>query len=162
MTTLKLLIIADIHYSGAEDGSGIVPKERKATYGCEFLDRIRVALLREGMPDGIVLLGDVINDGTNSRALNNLKQVKHKLDKFGIPLISLTGISRTWNCCQKRERNTRTMSYGIRLLCERCNHGSGYGEGQAFGFEPCLFRGTRGPALSFVKRLWVLPVLFPA
>jgi len=91
MTTLKLLLIADIHYSGAKDNSGITPRERKTTYGCEFLDRIRTALLREGMPDGIVLLGDVINDGTDSRALNDLKQVKQKLDEFGIPLISLPG-----------------------------------------------------------------------
>ncbi len=87
--TLTLLLIGDIHYAGFSEES--VPPERRPARGLEFLRRIRRRLAQSGKPDALILMGDVLNNGRDGRAPEDLRRVKEALDEFGVPVIVLPG-----------------------------------------------------------------------
>jgi histidinol phosphatase-like PHP family hydrolase/predicted phosphodiesterase len=87
---LDLLIIADLHYVGPEGTARPLP-ERKGKLAAELAERAVRHALRSGRPDAIVLLGDLLEDGTTADAREELAEIRRRLSSFEIPLLVVPG-----------------------------------------------------------------------
>lgn len=84
MEKVKILLIADIHYIGKAKGHCEIP-ERKCFLGLELIKRVKDTVKLENF-DGIVLLGDIVNDGNAENSKEDFISIKEEIDKLNIPV----------------------------------------------------------------------------
>lgn len=89
MQELKLLLITDIHYICEADAICTIPK-RKTSLGKELLQRIGQWITTHQI-DGIVLLGDLVNEGEATGAEKDIRILKDEFKKWNIPIIVVPG-----------------------------------------------------------------------
>jgi histidinol phosphatase-like PHP family hydrolase/predicted MPP superfamily phosphohydrolase len=87
---LDLVIIADVHYVDQADHICPIPK-RNASLGSELIQRVRQRIQRTGLPDVIVLMGDLVDNGDAPGAEQDLTALKAELDDIGIPVLVVPG-----------------------------------------------------------------------
>jgi histidinol phosphatase-like PHP family hydrolase len=88
--SLTLLVLGDIHYASHVDSTEDAA-ERRHTLGLEFVQRALNEGLRLCKPDAIVLLGDVLADGSQSAAEQDLAAVAGMLRKACPNIIAVPG-----------------------------------------------------------------------
>lgn len=88
--SLKLLVIGDSHYTGNTDIQNPFV-DRQIQYGLEFLKRALRRVADEDKPDVIVLLGDLVNDGLEDTAANDLSDIRKAVESTGIETIFVPG-----------------------------------------------------------------------
>lgn len=84
----KIAVIADLHYS--EDANPLLP-ERRGDYADIFLLRAVHRINRFIKPDLVLLLGDLINDPLNEKALDYLRHLKSITDLLKMPVLAIPG-----------------------------------------------------------------------
>jgi len=87
---LDLLILGDMHYVGP-DGSARPLPDRKGKYALELAVRAVRNALRAGRPDAILLIGDILEQGSAPGAMEDARCVRETLAAFGIPLVVVPG-----------------------------------------------------------------------
>ncbi|MFH1009271.1 MAG: metallophosphoesterase [Candidatus Latescibacterota bacterium] len=87
---LDLLILADLHYVDQADHLCAIP-ERNAPLGSELIRRVRERVQRTALPDAIVLMGDLVDDGETPGAQHDLAALKAELEHIGVPILVVPG-----------------------------------------------------------------------
>lgn len=88
---LNILVLTDLHYIGkAKDFSPIIDNKMKLL-GPELIKSHVAHIQRKFNPDIIILSGDLVNDGNARGAEEDLWEIRHELDRIGIPFIALPG-----------------------------------------------------------------------
>ena len=89
--TLRLLVIADVHFVGEARHECAIPA-RRAAFGLELVQRA-VALAHELRlaPDAVVLLGDLVDNGGAEGARRDLEAVRDAVAKLRAPVIAVPG-----------------------------------------------------------------------
>ena len=87
---LDLVIIADVHYVHQADHICSIP-ERNAPLGSELIQRVRQRIGRTGLPDAIVLMGDLVDNGEAPGAKQDLAALKTELEDIGVPILVAPG-----------------------------------------------------------------------
>ncbi len=90
MSTLNIVVIGDIHYVNNAHGESSIP-ERKGRMGRELLRRALYYSRNQLGAQGIVLLGDIIEDGLADKAGEDLYELKKELDEFQIKYFVVPG-----------------------------------------------------------------------
>ncbi|MGQ9663367.1 MAG: metallophosphoesterase, partial [Kiritimatiellia bacterium] len=90
MKKLDVLLLADLHYAGAQTLTRPCGS-RKCFLGLELAIRALCDALRSGKPDLVCLLGDLVELGTAPGAMEDLRQLADSLSKFGIPILAVPG-----------------------------------------------------------------------
>ena len=62
MSSFRLLVIADVHYTTDAADAASAPARRRCLLGCELVRRAIEDARRRGGLDAIALMGDLIND----------------------------------------------------------------------------------------------------
>ena len=89
--TLRLLVIADVHFVGAARHECAVPA-RRAALGLELVQRVAEYVRDNGLaPDAVVLLGDLVDDGNAAGAVHDLKAVRDAAARLGVPVVAVPG-----------------------------------------------------------------------
>lgn len=84
---LNLLVISDLHYDAKVDSP---VKERRARLGVELLRRVRKSMDCSAI-DLIVVLGDLIDDGSSENSKKYLLEIKKELGCFGKEYLVIPG-----------------------------------------------------------------------
>ncbi len=87
---LDLVIIADVHYVDQADHVCPIPT-RNASLGSELIQRVRQRIGRTGLPDAIVLMGDLVDNGEAPGAQQDLTALKAELEDIGVPILVVPG-----------------------------------------------------------------------
>lgn len=87
---LDLVIIADVHYVDQADHICRIPT-RNAPLGSELIQRVRQRIGRTGLPDVIVLMGDLVDNGEAPGAEQDLTALKAELEDIGVPILVVPG-----------------------------------------------------------------------
>jgi len=87
---LDLLVLADLHYVGEADHRCPIP-ERNAWFGKELAERAMRRAVRQGRPDAIALMGDLVDNGLADRAEEDLAAIAQALAQFQIPILVVPG-----------------------------------------------------------------------
>ncbi len=87
---LDLVIIADVHYVDQADHVCPIPT-RNASLGSELIQRVRQRIQRTGLPDAIVLMGDLVDNGEAHGAEQDLTALKAELEDIGVPILVVPG-----------------------------------------------------------------------
>ena len=90
MDSLTILVIADLHYVDHAGQECTVP-ERLGRYGLEFMKRAMEEAWRTHTPDVIVVLGDLVDDGTVEGAEQDLEDLRAAVREAEIPVIVVPG-----------------------------------------------------------------------
>ena len=88
--TLNLVIIADIHYVDQADHICPIPT-RNAPLGRELIQRVWRRIQRTGLPDVLVLMGDLVDNGKAPGAEQDLAALKAELEDTGVPVLVVPG-----------------------------------------------------------------------
>ncbi len=90
MHTLDLVIVGDLHYTGRSGSAraipGLVPP-----LGLECAVRALRDAVRDGRPDAVILLGDLVDQGSTTEAIENWREIHQRLRAFGVPLVVTPG-----------------------------------------------------------------------
>jgi histidinol phosphatase-like PHP family hydrolase/predicted MPP superfamily phosphohydrolase len=88
--TLNLVIIADIHYVDQADHICPIPT-RNAPLGRELIQRVWRRIQRKSLPDVLVLMGDLVDNGKAPGAEQDLAALKAELEDTGVPVLVVPG-----------------------------------------------------------------------
>ena len=87
----RLLVMADVHYVGAARHECVMPA-RRATLGLELVQRVcGWAQRTHFVPDAVVLLGDLVDNGNADGAPPDLAALRDAVEKLGVPVIVIPG-----------------------------------------------------------------------
>jgi histidinol phosphatase-like PHP family hydrolase/predicted MPP superfamily phosphohydrolase len=90
-TSLRLLVIADVHFVGVARHECAIPA-RRASLGLELVERVCGWAQRSHLqPDAVVLLGDLVDNGDADGAVQDLAAIRAVVEKLGVPVISIPG-----------------------------------------------------------------------
>jgi len=89
-THLELLVLSDLHFTNHASESCPVP-ERKGILAAELAVRAIREARRQFQPDALVLLGDLVNDGTLPGAGRDLEELRQELRIFEGPILAVRG-----------------------------------------------------------------------
>ncbi len=88
---LDILVISDLHYMGNASAACSAPA-RRCEWGALLLRKALLRLRHQGIqPNLILLLGDIVNDGTASDAEQDLRTVADFAHKIGVPVLAVPG-----------------------------------------------------------------------
>ena len=87
---LDLVVIADVHYVGQADHICPIPS-RNAPLGGELLQRMWRRIQRKGLPDALVLMGDLVDNGEAPGAERDLAALKAQLEDTHVPVLVVPG-----------------------------------------------------------------------
>ncbi len=87
---LDILILADIHYVGSAQHECPIPK-RRAELGLELVRRAWERAQRNGVPDAVVLMGDLVDNGDADGADQDLERLRDALAEMGLPMLVVPG-----------------------------------------------------------------------
>jgi histidinol phosphatase-like PHP family hydrolase len=88
--SLDLLILADIHYVESAQHECPIPT-RRAELGLELLQRAWRRAVRQGIPDAVVLMGDLVDNGDADRAGEDLQRLRDELADKDVPILVVPG-----------------------------------------------------------------------
>ena len=87
---LEILVISDLHYDAREKGQHAV-RDQVTHMAPELITRCVTRFRRTTEPDLIVLPGDLLEKGDSAGAEENLREIRGRLDRLGIPYIAIPG-----------------------------------------------------------------------
>lgn len=88
MEELRLLVLADIHYIHQAIHVCSSP-QRKCCMGLRFLEKAIHA--EQGRVDGILLLGDLVDNGNAERGCRDLEDIRDAAAQMGVPVLAVAG-----------------------------------------------------------------------
>lgn len=87
---LNLVVVADVHYTGAAVHTCLV-EGRQAALGLELVRRVVQEVARGAKADALVLMGDLVDNGSAQGADRDLAALKEALDRSGLPVLVVPG-----------------------------------------------------------------------
>jgi histidinol phosphatase-like PHP family hydrolase len=90
MSAIDILLLADLHYVGPAGQARPLP-ERKGKLAASLAVRAVNYELRSSRPDVIILLGDLLEDGSTASARQDLAEIRSQLASFEIPILVVPG-----------------------------------------------------------------------
>jgi histidinol phosphatase-like PHP family hydrolase/predicted MPP superfamily phosphohydrolase len=89
--SLDILVLSDLHYTGPGEKVSAIPA-RRTELGPVLLEKAFHRLRHKDVSvDLIVLLGDMVNDGDNDTAEDNLKFIAGAVRDLGVPVLAVPG-----------------------------------------------------------------------
>ncbi|MGD8237895.1 MAG: metallophosphoesterase [Armatimonadota bacterium] len=88
--SLDLLILADLHFVESAQHECPIPR-RRADLGPELIRRAWERAVRQGAPDAVVLMGDLVDNGNADRADQDLQRLRDELADTGVPILVVPG-----------------------------------------------------------------------
>ncbi len=78
-SSLRLLVLADLHYASTPEEYETAPTSRLCTLGLELAERAIDDANRRGGFDAVAIMGDLLNDGTKAGAEQSLAELREAI-----------------------------------------------------------------------------------